>query len=405
MNRKIYMLIILILNTSLVVGQEELPLHEKKFSFEIEIEKSEGKLSESSTAYYYTYIGNYQKAIENYNLHLDWGLDTISLADSMRFLAYKPINAKQYLKEKTTEEQIVIISEAHQMPQHRIFTTNLLEDLFENGFRHLGLETLTPSYGDSTKFLMDTLLNERGYPLDSPLSGFYTREPQMGNLVREAIRIGFTVFGYESTDRKVDRDLQQAINIKKYMDLHHNEKVVIHCGWYHAIESDYPKRKSDSYMAYHLRSLTGIDPLTIYQDALSERSTGKESPYYKMINSKEVSVLLDEAGNVFAGFEEKRNFDIFIYHPKTNYIRNRPDWILQSNENQFVPIEKQRIQVSEYPVIVAAIPIGEEYSVPVDIVELLKEDDPTELILKKGEYLIRITNKNKGIKEYEIKIE
>lgn len=45
----------------------------------------------------------------------------------------------------------------------------------------------------------DTLLNERGYPLLS--SGYYTQEPQFGNLVREALRIGYELFPYETQVR------------------------------------------------------------------------------------------------------------------------------------------------------------------------------------------------------------
>jgi hypothetical protein len=44
--------------------------------------------------------------------------------------------------------------------------------------------------------ICDSLLNERGYPLNSPLSGTYVTEPQMSNLIREAIDIGFKLFPY-----------------------------------------------------------------------------------------------------------------------------------------------------------------------------------------------------------------
>ena len=406
MKRQILTLFTLALVLNLLFSQNKIQLHDKKFSYEIENEKNEGKLRQSSAAYYYTYIGNYQKSLENYSLQLDWNLDTISYSDSLKFSKYKPINAIDYLGGKIKDEQIVIISEAHQMPQHRVFTTKLLKKLYESGFRHLGLETLTPSYGDSTKFLMDTLLNERGYPLNSPLTGFYTREPQMGNLVREAIKLGFTVFGYEGTNGEVERDLQQAINIQKYMDAHPNEKIIIHCGWYHAIESNYPKRKSDNYMAYHLKKRTGKNPLTIYQDALSERINFEEnSPYFNMVKSKEVSILINDKNDVFNGFGENRHFDIFIYHPPTKFVRNRPDWLLKDEEKRFVAVEKDRIKSDEYPVIVEAIFKNEEDSVPIDVVELLSEEDLTELILKKGEYKIRLTNKSKNVKEYELKIE
>lgn len=376
------------------------PLHPKKFSFEIEAELASKKMSASSAAYHYTYIGNYQKALENYALPLDWGLDTMTLKDSLQFLAYKPVNAFEYLKEATKKAELVIISEAHHLPQHRIFTKDLLETLYQNGFRHLGLETLSPAY-EENHFLMDKNLKDRCYPLNSPLTGYYTREPQMGNLVREALDLGFKIFGYERTDRKTERDLQQAENIAKYIKAHPNEKIVIHCGWYHAIESDFPKRKTDNYMAFHLKNKTGIDPLTIYQDAFSEKLTMPESPFYRMIKSDEVSVLLDKEGKAFSGVEEAIHFNMHVYHPRTMYLKNRPNWLLKPGENQFVPINKNKIGGNEYPVLIEAFPIGESFSVPVDIIEMMDSEDPSELILKPGEYTIRITTKSKKTMEYK----
>jgi hypothetical protein len=404
-----YLLLIVvfsILSMSSVCSQQEAaPVFDKKFSHEIEQELKAGKLSHSSASYYFTYIGNYKKAIEHYALPLDWGLDTLTSADSMAFLNYRPVNAFDYLSERIADERIVIISEAHQMPQHRVFTAALLNILYENGFRHLGLETITPGSGDSTQFLRDTFLQERGYPLNSPLTGYYTREPQMGNLVREALRSGFTLFGYERTSKNTERDLQQAMNIKRYLQAHPNEKIVIHCGWYHAIESDFPKRKKDHYMAYHLKNLTGINPLTIYQDALSEKIAEEESPYYQMVQANEISVLVDDKGNVFNGKEGAQHVDILIYHPKTTYSKNRPNWLFQADGKQYVPVETYRISHITYPLIVEAIPIGEEHSVPVDVIELQDAADETGLVLKKGGYTIRLTDAQRKVQEYRIRME
>ncbi|MEO1258644.1 MAG: hypothetical protein AAFZ15_07595 [Bacteroidota bacterium] len=384
--------------------KNDLPLHDKKFSHQIEQELKDGKISDSKAAYYYTYIGGYQKALEHYELPLDWGLDSITKKDSIGFLNYHPVNAVTYLAERIKNEQLVIISEAHQKPQHRVFTAELLAVLYKNGFRYLGLETITPSYGDSTKFLMDTLLHERGYPLHSPLTGMYTRETQMGNLVRTAINLGFEIFGYEKTTKKTERDLQQAMNIERFMKKDPKGKVVVHCGWYHAIESDFPKRKSDNYLAYHLKKRTGIDPLTIYQDALSEKIILPESPFYQLINADQVSVLMDEHENVFNGVDEKKHFDILIYHPRTTYIKNRPDWLANREGVQFVKINKNKIAKAYFPVLVEVFPLGEEHSVPVDVVELSSENDVTELLLQKGSYIVRVTDQDNTIKAYSITV-
>ncbi|HFA52012.1 MAG TPA: hypothetical protein ENJ95_23595, partial [Bacteroidetes bacterium] len=227
-NCKIYPLLLtfLVVNIHVYSQFDRSKEFDIKFCYEIEKELENGKLSDSKASYYYTFIGEYEKALMTYELPLAWGLDTMSYQDSLNFVRYHPINAIDYLTERTKNEQIVIISEAHNNPRHRIFTYRLLDSLYNNGFRYLGVETLTPNIIDSTKFLMDTLLNKRGYPLNNLLTGYYTREPQMGNLIRKAISLGFEAFAYEVVSRKEERDLQQAINIKKFLEKHPGQKVI-----------------------------------------------------------------------------------------------------------------------------------------------------------------------------------
>ncbi len=384
----------------------DIPLHEIKFSHEIAQQLADGKLSEPTAACFYSFIGQNRQALQTYELEtLDWGLDSMSVADSLRFLEFHPIDAVDYLAKRLSREQIVIISEAHANPQHRVFTRRLLKSLRENGFRHIGLETITSSFEDSTQFLEDTLLNKRGYPLNSPISGMYTREPQMANLVREAIELGFTVFGYEKTTQKTDRDLQQALNIQHYLAEHPNEKIVIHCGYYHAVESSFPKGKNGNYMAYHLKKLTEIDPFTIYQDALSEKLKQPESPYYKMVNAVESSVLVDENAHLFNGFDTIAHFDALIYHPRTKFVKGRPDWLASLPGNHFVAIDQQKIANENYPTIVQAFLTSEDANAtPLDMVEILSKSEEKALLLKTGNYRIRILDKNRQVIEYEQKV-
>ncbi|MBK7637262.1 MAG: hypothetical protein IPJ13_25495 [Saprospiraceae bacterium] len=56
----------------------------------------------------------------------------------------------------------------------------------------------------------DSILQYEGYP--TLKSGYYTKEPQFGNLVRAAHKKGFKIFGYESnghTNGK-EREINQA---------------------------------------------------------------------------------------------------------------------------------------------------------------------------------------------------
>ncbi|MEO1438216.1 MAG: hypothetical protein AAFV80_21925 [Bacteroidota bacterium] len=372
---------------------QDIPKFFRKTSAQIQEGLKDGSISKSSAAYQYTFIGDYEAALEQYELHLDWDLDSLTAKDSLDLLSYHPINAFNYLAERTREEEIVIISEAHQKPQHRVFTTQLLESLYANGFRYLGLECLSNNPVDSNLFLLDTGLNERGFPWDSPITGYYAQEPQMGQLIRKALDLGFELFAYERTHKGTERDLQQAQNIKRFMD-HLPEggkgKIVIHCGWYHAIESNFPKRKNDHYMAYHLKRLTGIDPLTIYQDALSEKRLSPPSPYYSLIEAEEMSVLLNLEGQAYQGPNGMNHFDLLIYHPPTRMVNGRPHWIAEHPELQ--PHELQLLPRTAFPLLAKAYNYGEDIkkATPIDVIEVANNDVPRVFYLPKGTYLIDV---------------
>ena len=168
------------------INAKSIPLHDLKYSAEI------AKMDNASrAASYYSYIGQYEKALATYELNVSWNFDTLRPKDSLDFLTYQPVEALSYLAERSKSEELVIVSEAHQKPSHRVFTREMLAAFYDNGFRYLGLEAVPLHYQDSTQFLLDTALHQRGYPLNSPLTGTYSREPQMGNMIREAIDLGF----------------------------------------------------------------------------------------------------------------------------------------------------------------------------------------------------------------------
>ncbi len=402
--KKQYLFVITLLFSLILNGQSDPNLvYEPKFSLEIEEALASDKITESRAVTYFSNIGEYEKAISSQDVPIQWKLDTMTLADRNNFLKFQPKNAFDYLSEVTKKEQIVIISEAHQKPQHRIFTAKMLKALYANGFRHLGIEAVNPDFTktDSIYFLFDAKLNERGYALYKTKTGTYTLEPQMSNMIRTAIALGFKIFAYEKFTREKDRDLQQALNVQRYMNKHPDGKIVLHCGWFHAIESSFPKIKKDNWMAYHLKNITGIDPYTIYQDALSEKRILPESPYYQMIKVDKMSVLVHEEGTVFNGVDTVNHFDVLVYHPRTTYIKGRPNWLLELEGNRLIKIKKNKVAKNNYPVIVKAILQAEgKEAVPVDVLEIKSRKDIKRLVLPKGKYLIEMIDKNRKVISY-----
>ena len=382
------------------------PRQDYKFSAQIKKELTQEELRSARASWHYSYIGKYQKAMDTYpDVDTRHGFDQISEEDSLHFLTFTAANAIDYILKRAQKEQIIIINEAHHKPLHRVFTRQLLFGLYETGFNYFGLECLASNVIDPQIdwLLMDSVLVDRGYPFQSYFTGTYTTEPQMGHLMRQGIKVGFQLFAYEKY-KKGDRELMQAQNIKRILDKDPNARILIHCGWDHLLEDTIQTSGKLKWMAWHLKQLTGIDPFTINQDFLTEGKKGKESRLYNMINETESSVFLNEEGDAFYGPQNWKKFDILVYHPRSQYRNNRPDWLYNLEGNQLFEIEKSQIKI-DYPVIVKAYhPKERPEATPWDVIELIDENDQTALVLPKGSYVLKLFNLEGSTQELNIEV-
>ena len=336
----------------------------------------------------------YLKALETWDKN-GIKIQQLSKNDSVYFKSFKEQNAKDYIIEKSKSEKIIIINEAHHNSSHRVFTTSLLKKLFTNGYRFFGLEAVT-----------DTLINKRKFV--SKESGYYTNEPQMANLINEAIKIGFKIFSYEAINGEngKEREIVQAKNIAKIVTENPNSKFLIHCGWEHVVEGTPGNKNWEKAMAGRLKEYTKIDPFTIDQTFYSEKGDSKfNKPYIGMINLKSTVIMVNENGKTFNGGIENDQTDCRIIHPITEYIDGRPNWLTISGERKKYKIPKNKI--AKFPVLVLAYNKDEyeQNGIPSDIIEILNREHIQDLILKKGEYKIIIKDENyKIINEFEQKI-
>ena len=110
-----------------------------------------------------------------------------SQAEAKRLATFAPQNALSTITQAARKRRVVMINEAHHVPQHRVFTTRLLTALYKQGYRWFAAETLNAA---------DAGLNRRGYPLRQ--TGFYTNEPTYAELIRTALRLGYHVVAYEA---------------------------------------------------------------------------------------------------------------------------------------------------------------------------------------------------------------
>ena len=364
------------------VGSAQTHPWEVKFSHQIEKDLADEVISASKAAFLYSLIGRYHNSISYSDIPVSWGVDSLDLIE------YSTEKALPNIIEAAKDHQIVIISENHRKPQHRILAKQIIEGLAKHGYKHLGLETFSSQSNNNT--LLDVDLTDRGYPLDSPLTGTYTLEPKMGELVRTAIDLNYNLFAYERSAKikGKDRDEIQADNIIKYLKSNPKSKIIIVCGFYHAIESNFIKRGTSYYMAKYLKEKLEIDPLTIYQDNFTEKFIENEHPILKTKKISEPSVFVDESGVLV---KISNNVDFEIIHPKTIYINGRPNWLYETDQYKPVEIKLENIEVN-FPVIVSAFPFEEINSVPVDRIELKHKDDHKVLVLKNGKYRITIND-------------
>jgi hypothetical protein len=121
--------------------------------------------------------------------------------------------------------RFVFVNEAHHVPQTRALSFALLRELRGRGFTHFALEALSEP---------GAVLAARGHPTRS--SGGYLQEPVFGELVREALRLGYTLVEYEDLgDGDMEaREATQARQLwERTLGTDPDARVLVHAGYAH----------------------------------------------------------------------------------------------------------------------------------------------------------------------------
>jgi len=342
----------------------------------------------------YSISGNYKKALQTWDKTMS-KISSITAQDSAYFKSFKPQDAKKYILNRSKNEKLIILNEAHNNSRHRVFTTSLLKGLYKNGYRFLGMEMLG-----------DTLINQRKFPIQEKGIA-YTNESQSANLIREAIKIGFTLFEYEYNGKTgKDREIGQSENIATIMIQNPNAKFLIHCGYDHLNEGIPGIKQWEKAMAARVNDLTGVNPFTIDQIPGSEKGDLKfNSPYIQLANIKKPSVMLNAKGEIYNGKINTKRADCTIIFPISTYTNERPDWLRLEGMRKPFTVPTQAI--ATFPVLIFAYHDNEfdQNGVPADVVEITSKEQNVDLILSKGDYRIIVKNRSyKIIQDYVVKI-
>lgn len=296
------------------------------------------------------------------------------------FLNYEVKNAKKFILSKANRHHYLLINEAHYSGQHRAFTTELLEPLWNKGYRYLALEALSNA---------DANINARGYPTDD--SGYYIKESTFGNMIRKAKELGYTLITYEtqSNFEGTLRDADQAINIyNQTLKFDKVGKVVVHAGYSHISEVGDENYKP---MANHLKSLIGEEILTVDQQTMTERTDSTKTSHYYMYalnhhKIEEATVFVNMSGESLVDPVNSSGIDIQVYHPKTVYIHGRPHW-LKNDSNEYYQLPKDYM---EYEGCLIQIKKTEENQDAIPVDRFIVGKQSKAIIVDKGQYNIEL---------------
>jgi len=279
--------------------------------------------------------------------------------------------------------QIVMINEAHHVPQHRAFTIELLPLLWRKGFRYLAAETLTER---------DTELQQRGYPIR--MSGYYTAEPVYGELIRTALRLGYHVIPYEGTAFRnaEERERTQAQNLAdRIFKNDARAKVLIHAGYSHINESG--SLAGTTTLARRLTELTGVNPLTIDQTVKREQISAEyENPIYRYVMAhspvSRPTIFVDAEHRPWTLQPGVR--DITLFHPRSRYVNGRPTWLTLGGARR--PYKLPRAICGTEPRCLVRARAAPESSdaIPVDELEITADQRAPTLMLPRGEFVIDV---------------
>ncbi len=367
------------------VDQNEIDIN---YSFSKTIKKPENYLN----------IGRYDLVMKcNTNDHRD--IDAIKTLKS-----YTRNSAKQFILKKAATKNIVCINDGRLKPQTRVFTKSLLKEMYDLGFHHLAVGDLVPSAQK---------INARGYPATT--DGKYIKEPAFGEMIREAIKIGYTIFPYAPTTSEIkkakkilkrDKSLAKdknalsisanhwcrAMNIIRQINRNNGIKVLVYTSKNGIREQPFNHKK---YLAYWLRKLgKGADPLTIDQVEMLE-DCGHQSPFVNAANVNQATVFSKSDISFTDSKDKNKPFDIQVFLPKTKYKDKRPQWVNIDDQKRKKTINLDKYGFS-YPCLLLVYNKNEDFeeAVPVDAIEITAQQHAP-IMIYEGKYRLIMKDRQK----------
>jgi len=237
-----------------------------------QLEPADKGLAQQYLAFSESELGLYGEAVRDFPLkaRLPSGVVLPSPPD------WQAADAVDTIVELAAQRRVVMVNEAHHDAHTRLLTLELLPRLRALGYTHLAIEALVED---------DAHLRKRGYPTDH--SGTeYMREPVYGEIVREALRLGYVLVPYDPVDLDAQaRESQQARKLyDKVLAGNPNAKLLVHAGYAH-IDKGLGRLGRVLPMAANLQALSGLDILSVDQTDIREEEPFNELEAHREVNN------------------------------------------------------------------------------------------------------------------------
>lgn len=324
---------------------------------------------------------------------------------------WQPVDAAEAVVKLVDKRRIVMVNEAHHDAHTRELTLALLPRLRELGFQYFAVEALSPK---------DTDLMRRGYVIDTSGSE-YVLEPLYGEIVRQAIKLGYTIVAYDPEDAATDdRDSQEARTLyEKVFAKDPQAKLFVHAGYSHIDKVIGNLGGKIQPMAMQLKRMSGYDPLCVDQVQFRDVAVGGlDFGFYSTVASRffgEQPYVLRARSNGVIWSSDPQQHDVTVVLPpvsdrdldingmmRSDALRRevilprapfdlseRPTWLTLGGHRLPYPISTDLCE-SQIPCVVDAHYANEpDNATPADRYTFLRKHSHNELYLYPGHYRLR----------------
>lgn len=361
-----------------------------RFTLEAKPEKSDESLQSfvaQMLATHYSFLGRPNDAIRAYPHHSEEKAPA-NLPDPA---GYKAMPAVDWIASQAHEYRVIMVNEAHHVPQTRLLTLELLAKLRKQGYTHFAAET----------FALTNNLLPAGYPTRH--TGYYTREPVFAELVREAKRLGYVLVPYEPNDEGGEQSQQQretgmAQTLADLVKQHPDVKLLVHAGYGHIAKSAGTQPDAADPMAREFIRLTGLPVLSITQTGLRWEDGQAAKRLAHAFGITVPSVLLARDDKRVWSEAARAQYDASVLLPAVDAAAIRPDWLTLGGLRKPVAIDLTPC-IKHLPCLAEARYASEgEDAIPADQFVMLADGEAgTPLYLAPGQYRLRLLGNDDAI--------